>query len=82
MTAREELKFYFKNELRNTRTKLNVTQEEMAEQLKISSRAYSDLENGKNFCSAYVLINFVNRFDIDKEELFSNLNNIINNIEK
>ena len=82
MPAREELKFYFKKELKNTRSKLNATQEEMAEQLKISSRAYSDLENGKYFCSAYVLINFVNRFDVDKEELFSNFNDIINSIEK
>ncbi len=82
MTAREELKLYFKNELRNTRTKLNATQEEMAEQMRISSRAYSDLENGKYFCSAYALINFVNSFDIDKEELFSNFNDIINSIKK
>lgn len=44
MTTIDILKNYFKNEFANRRAELGLSQEEMAENLNISLRSYSDLE--------------------------------------
>ena len=77
MSKREIAKNNMKNELRDRRSKLQISQEEMAEKLDISVREYSDLENGKRFCSAFALINYVNNCDVDKDEFFSDFADII-----
>ena len=43
-------------ELRMLRERMGLTQEEMAEQLRITARAYSDLERGKYCASAATLL--------------------------
>lgn len=78
MADNENVKKYMKNELRGKRSELKISQEKMAERLGVSAREYSDLENGKRFCSAKSLILYANECDInDKEKLFSDLGEII-----
>lgn len=79
MSTLDYLKNSFKNELISKRVELNLSQEEMAERLNISLRSYSNLEHGICFCSALSLINFINNCDADKDKLFSEFENIINN---
>ena len=79
MSTLDYLKNSFKNELISKRVELNLSQEEMAERLNISLRSYSNLEHGICFCSALSLINFINNCDVDKDKLFSEFENIINN---
>lgn len=78
MSTLDCLKNSFRNELRAKRAELNLSQEEMAERLGISLRSYSNLEHGICFCSALSLINFVNNCDVNKDELFSEFEKIIN----
>ncbi len=78
MSEKETAKKYLKKELREKRYELNLSQEKMAEKLDISAREYSDLENGKRFCSAKSLILYANECDMnDKEKLFTDLGEII-----
>lgn len=79
MSTLDYLKNSFKNELISKRVELNLSQEEMAERLNISLRSYSNLEHGICFGSALSLINFINNCDVDKDKLFSEFENIINN---
>ena len=71
MTTIDILKNYFKNEFANRRAELGLSQEEMAENLNISLRSYSDLEHGK----------YVNNCDADKDRLFSDFAEIFRNSE-
>ncbi len=81
MTATENLKHYLKNEIANKRAELGISQEEMAENLNISLRSYSDLEHGKYCCSLSSFINYVNNCDADKDRLFSDFAEIFRNSE-
>lgn len=81
MSTLDTLKSYFRDELKNKRQELKLSQEEMAERLNISTRSYSDLEHGANFCSAITLICFINNCNVDKEKLFSDFAEIMNNTE-
>lgn len=54
------MKQCFRNELRKTRVDRNLSQEEMAHTLSISTRSYSDLEHGKSFCSLFTFLLFLN----------------------
>ena len=54
------MKQCFRNELRKTRVDRNLSQEEMAYTLSISTRSYSDLEHGKSFCSLFTFLLFLN----------------------
>ena len=54
-------------ELSSLRQKLALTQEAMAEQLRISSRAYSDLERGKYTASAPTLMFFFSMLDAEAQ---------------
>ena len=53
------MKQCFRNELRKTRVDRNLSQEEMAHTLSISTRSYSDLEHGKSFCSLFTFLLFL-----------------------
>ena len=79
MTTIDILKNYFKNEFVNKRAELGLSQEEMAENLNISLRSYSDLEHGKYCCSLSSFINYVNNCEADKDRLFSDFAEIFKN---
>lgn len=81
MTTMDILKNYFKKEFVNRRAELGLSQEEMAENLNISLRSYSDLEHGKYCCSLSSFINYVNNCDADKDRLFSDFAEIFENGE-
>lgn len=81
MSTRDNLISYFRKELINQRLELNISQEEMAEFLNITLRSYSDLENGKSFCSIYTFIIFAYKCNIDKAELLTALGEIMINSE-
>ncbi len=79
MTTMDILKNYFKNEFASRRAELGLSQEEMAENLNISLRSYSDLEHGKYCCSLSSFINYVNNCEADKDRLFSDFAEIFKN---
>ena len=54
-------------ELSSLRQKMALTQEAMAEQLRISSRAYSDLERGRYAASAPTLMFLFSMLDADAQ---------------
>lgn len=53
------LKHHFHNTLVRTRTHLGLTQSEMAERLAMDDRSFTDLDHGKNCCSAITLVLFL-----------------------
>ena len=82
MTTMDILKNYFKKEFANRRAELGLSQEEMAENLNISLRSYSDLEHGKYCCSLSSFINYVNSCNADKDKLFSEAAEILKNCDE
>ena len=56
-------------ELYSLRQQKSLTQEAMAEQLRISSRAYSDLERGKYAASAPTLLFFFSMLEADAQRV-------------
>ena len=54
-------------ELSSLRQKMALTQEAMAEQLRISSRAYSDLERGRYVASAPTLLFLFSMLEADAQ---------------
>ena len=54
-------------ELSSLRQKMALTQEAMAEQLRISSRAYSDLERGRYAASAPALLFLFSMLEADAQ---------------
>lgn len=54
-------------ELYSLRQQKSLTQEAMAEQLRISSRAYSDLERGKYAASAPTLLFLFSMLEVDAQ---------------
>lgn len=70
----------FRAYLLQTRTKLGLTQNQMAEKLNIGSRAYADLERGKFCCSAITLVFFLllceDSYDTFLEDLRKSFNEI------
>ena len=55
-------------ELSSLRQKMALTQEAMAEQLRISSRAYSDLERGRYAASAPTLMFLFSMLDAEAQD--------------
>ena len=60
------LRDYFSIQIKVLRRKRDLTQEEMAEHLHITSRAYSDLERGCSCCSATALLFFLLMLETDE----------------
>lgn len=56
-------------ELYSLRQQKSLTQEAMAEQLRISSRAYSDLERGKYAASALTLLFLFSMLEADAQRV-------------
>ena len=68
------LRDYFSIQIKVLRRKRDLTQEEMAEHLHITSRAYSDLERGCSCCSATALLFFLLMLETDElKEFFSQI---------
>ncbi|MDE5984469.1 MAG: helix-turn-helix transcriptional regulator [Eubacterium sp.] len=82
MAANEKLKNCLRKNLLIKRDELNITQERMAELLDLSRKGYQKLESGKSFCSGETLVNFVNNFDVDAQQLFSEFSKAIENSEE
>ena len=61
----ERIKKYCRETLLKTRDEMNITQEEMAHLLRMSTRAYVSLESGKSCCSLCTLIIFLKHCHID-----------------
>lgn len=61
------LRTYFSAYVRDLRRTRGLTQEEMAERLHISSRAYSDLERGKYSLSTTTLLFLLLMLDQDEQ---------------
>ena len=55
----ERIKNYLSAEFKKTRIELGLTQEQMAEKLAISTRAYADIERKKSCCSLDTLAMFL-----------------------
>ena len=53
---REIIKAHLSKQTRKTRRKLGWSQERMSEQLRITTRAYEDLERGKYCFSTFALL--------------------------
>ena len=71
---KQVLAAFFRHQIFHTRVEiLDITQEEMAHRIGISTRSYVDLENGKTTCSAVTLALFLAFVCIDpivfREEL-------------
>ena len=66
-TSRKERNEFFPQRLKIARANLHHTQEAMAEQLRISGRAYSDLERGKYTASAPTLMFLFSMLDAEAQ---------------
>ncbi|MFR1566460.1 MAG: helix-turn-helix transcriptional regulator [Christensenellales bacterium] len=62
---KKALKNYLRNLVLSKRADCGLTQEGMAERLKIASRSYSDIEHGKNMFSLTTCFRFAAEFDVD-----------------
>lgn len=72
------VKEYCRKEFLNTREKMNISQEEMAHNLFMSTRAYVSLEGGKSCCSLITLIFFLQRCPVDPADFILGIINSIN----
>ena len=78
MTAyKEKLRQKMSTHFQNTRKRMDITQEQMAELLEIDSRSYSDLERGKCLCSTPVFLLYVLNCNVDTIQLFTELKAIL-----
>lgn len=55
------------------RTELSISQEKMAEYLKISHRQYYNLEHGIKCCSLETFSNFVDSCNVDETKILSDI---------
>lgn len=70
---RSILRMLFANELRDTRKRLHLTQEEMSEMLMMSERSYNDLENSRYCCGGLTLVLFLTDVSSDPMIFLKNL---------
>jgi DNA-binding XRE family transcriptional regulator len=56
---KQVLKVYFHDKVFRARVELDISQEEMAHRLALSSRSYVDLDHGESCCSAVTLALFL-----------------------
>ena len=82
---RETYKLALKHRLRfefiETRARLKLTQEEMAERLQMSTASYNELENGVYLCSTTTLVLFLTRCCADTVQFINTLHDIIDEAE-
>ena len=71
------MKNYCKDSLRELRRKKNYSQEFMAEELGISQKAYSDIENGKTTLKHGVLEKLSKVLDVSQDDLCPISNNCL-----
>lgn len=73
---RKHLKAYLRAEFLKNRADLNITQEEMAHRLLMSSRAYANIESGKSCRSLITALLFLSRCCLDRQDFLDGLSNI------
>ncbi len=71
------IKQYIREEMLKTRSELKITQEEMAQRLKISTRAYTDIEGGKYCCSLFTLLTYLFELCTDPRKFLNGLRDIL-----
>lgn len=74
------LKNFLRFEFLNARIQLQLTQEEMAEKLNISTVAYNEIENGVYLCSTTTLALFIANCCPNPEAFVQELQSIIEKI--
>ncbi len=78
----EALVSFLRTELLNARRDANLTQEAMAEQLDVSTRAFSNLEGGHSTFSLKTFLRFYLRFRPENPEAFwAELEHIIDTLD-
>ncbi len=56
------IKQHLAKKMKETRNKLELTQEQMSEKLKITPRSYIDIEHGNSLCKTTTLFHFLSFF--------------------
>ena len=69
----KNLKNYLRTALLQRRAALNISQEEMAHRLLMSSRAYASLESGHSCCSLITMLLFLTRCCADRHAFIDGL---------
>lgn len=75
---KDEMKNYLRGKLLETREKMGLTQEEMADLLEMSTRSYSDIERGKTTFGMLSFNLFAVRCDVDLMEMLNDIWDILN----
>jgi DNA-binding helix-turn-helix protein len=71
------LKRYLRNLVLRTRAEYGLTQEDMADRLKIETRSYSDIEHGKNMFSLTTCFRFAAEFDVDMNAIIRDVKDFL-----
>lgn len=79
---RQKLKHHIRCSLLTTRSSLNISQDEMAHTLDMSTRAYTKLESGVNGCNLMTFFIFLRFCCPDREALFSELFTLVDGLDK
>ena len=69
----EIIKQYMREEMLKTRTELKITQVEMAQRLRISSREYTNIESGISCCSTLTFMIYMQEFNHDTQRFLDGL---------
>ena len=77
----EFLKKYLSQKIKETRKQQGLTQEQMAEALDISTRAYVNLEHGKSICKVQTLFHFLSFYQ-DPENLLKEITQILEEVKE
>ncbi len=77
----KELKAYLRAELLTCRAGLNISQEEMAHRLLMSTRGYVALESGKSCCSLITASLFLTRCCPDRSAFLEGLFNVFETLD-
>lgn len=74
-------KEFFRNEIIKNAKEQNLTDEKVAEMLKISARSYYHIKSGENNCSSTTLILYLANICPDTEDFISRANELLNDKE-
>lgn len=77
----EFLKKYLSQKIKETRKQQGLTQEQMAEALDISTRAYANIEHGKSICKVQTMFHFLSFYQ-DPENLLKEIAQILEEVKE
>lgn len=75
------LKEYLAKKIKETRKQEKLTQEQMAEELNISTRSYANIEHGQSICKVQTLFHFLS-FYHEPEQLLKEITQLIENTKE